>query len=135
MWRVDGRRSVAMTIKFHGLLVPNETMLPAFLPATPCRIALSFKSFPKISCIAMSPHDLSDMKIAPAESNMTELEDVAVKTSYISDEALAELDRKTLLRLDLLLVPLVAMLYFLSFLDRSNLGNARIVCMSSNRLD
>lgn len=70
----------------------------------------------------MAAEELTDVKTDPAASSMVELEDVPR-----SDEAWAELDRKTLLRLDLLLVPLVAMLYLLSFLDRANIGNARVV--------
>ncbi|EON67345.1 hypothetical protein W97_06598 [Coniosporium apollinis CBS 100218] len=36
------------------------------------------------------------------------------------------LERKTVLRLDLLLVPMMCMIYLLAFLDRSNIGNARV---------
>lgn len=59
---------------------------------------------------------------------MIELENGSGETPAMSEEAWADLDRKTLLRLDLLLVPIVAMLYLLSFLDRANIGNARVVC-------
>jgi hypothetical protein len=38
-----------------------------------------------------------------------------------------DLDRRTLWRLDLLLVPLMAGFYFLAWLDRANIGNARVV--------
>lgn len=44
-----------------------------------------------------------------------------------AEEELAIFDRKMLLKLDVVLVPMMAMLYLLSFLDRSNLGNARVV--------
>lgn len=37
-----------------------------------------------------------------------------------------QLERRALWKLDLTIIPIVAMFYFLSFLDRSNLGNARI---------
>lgn len=36
------------------------------------------------------------------------------------------LDKQTLWRLDILLVPLVASMYLLAFLDRANIGNARV---------
>lgn len=36
------------------------------------------------------------------------------------------LDKKVLLRLDLLLVPLMCSMYLLAFLDRANIGNARV---------
>jgi hypothetical protein len=35
-------------------------------------------------------------------------------------------ERQTVLKLDLLLVPVTCMIYLLSFLDRANLGNARV---------
>lgn len=37
-----------------------------------------------------------------------------------------KLERKTVAKLDFLLVPLMCGLYLLAFLDRSNIGNARI---------
>ena len=37
-----------------------------------------------------------------------------------------ELERKTVLKLDLLLVPMMCALYLLAFLDRANIGNARV---------
>lgn len=36
------------------------------------------------------------------------------------------LERKTVLKLDLLLVPMMCMIYLLAFLDRANIGNARV---------
>lgn len=36
------------------------------------------------------------------------------------------LDKKRVLRLDLLLVPMMSAIYLLAFLDRANIGNARI---------
>lgn len=42
------------------------------------------------------------------------------------------LERSVLWRLDVLLVPLTCMLYLLSFLDRSNIGNARIAGLQTD---
>ncbi|GIK06146.1 hypothetical protein Aspvir_001789 [Aspergillus viridinutans] len=42
------------------------------------------------------------------------------------DEETLKLDRQTLLRLDLLLMPMTLMLYLLAWLDRANVGNARV---------
>ncbi|OAV87184.1 hypothetical protein PTTG_00653 [Puccinia triticina 1-1 BBBD Race 1] len=42
------------------------------------------------------------------------------------------LERRALWKLDLTVIPIVAMFYFLSFLDRSNLGNARIAGLQSS---
>lgn len=39
----------------------------------------------------------------------------------------ASLERKALLKLDFFLIPIMGLYFFLSFLDRSNLGNVRIV--------
>lgn len=36
------------------------------------------------------------------------------------------LERRTVMKLDLLLVPIVCGLYLLAFLDRANIGNARV---------
>lgn len=82
----------------------------------------------------MDPHEKPDMKASPAASSMIELANGSGETPTMSDEAWADLDRKTVLRLDLLLVPLVAMLYLLSFLDRANIGNARVVCLGPSWL-
>lgn len=46
---------------------------------------------------------------------------------YLGEQELASFDRKMLFKLDLILVPLMAMLYLLAFLDRANIGNARVV--------
>lgn len=37
------------------------------------------------------------------------------------------LDKKILLKLDLVVLPVIAMLYLLVFIDRANIGNARVV--------
>ncbi|KAF4253329.1 hypothetical protein KXW65_001449 [Aspergillus fumigatus] len=44
----------------------------------------------------------------------------------VLDEETLKLDRQTLLRLDLLLMPMTLMLYLLAWLDRANVGNARV---------
>jgi hypothetical protein len=49
--------------------------------------------------------------------------------NHLSPSAAAELaafDRKILLKLDILIVPLMATLYLLVFVDRTNIGNARV---------
>lgn len=37
------------------------------------------------------------------------------------------LDKKILLKLDCLIIPMLTMVYLLAFLDRANIGNARVV--------
>lgn len=43
-----------------------------------------------------------------------------------TDKIDPQLERSVLWRLDILLVPLMFSFYFLSFLDRANIGNARV---------
>ena len=66
---------------------------------------------------------------------MTNEEEKAIKTrkaidlkekSEISD-ASTSLERRALLKLDLFIMPMVISCFFFSYLDRSNLGNVRIV--------
>lgn len=52
----------------------------------------------------------------------------AVPVSDRSETEWAAFDRKLILKLDMLLIPLVTMVYLLAFLDRANIGNARVVC-------
>lgn len=37
------------------------------------------------------------------------------------------LDRRILMKLDFLIIPMVTIVYLLAFLDRANIGNARVV--------
>jgi MFS family permease len=51
----------------------------------------------------------------------------ASKAGGVEDAAsLARLEQKTVTKLDLLLVPSMSILYLCAFLDRSNIGNARV---------
>lgn len=57
----------------------------------------------------------------------------ADKTVTAEDAAhLARLERKIVTRLDLLLVPSMALLYLLAFLDRTNVGAARVAGLQSD---
>ena len=44
----------------------------------------------------------------------------------LSDAERAKIDRKLLLKLDFRLIPWLCLLYLISFLDRTNIGNARL---------
>jgi len=56
----------------------------------------------------------------------------ASKMSTEKDTAdLTRLERKTVTKLDLLLVPSMSILYLLAFLDRTNVGNARVAGLQS----
>ena len=51
----------------------------------------------------------------------------AMAASENADAYTAEVDpKKVLLKMDLHLIPMLALLYLLAFLDRGNIGNARI---------
>jgi len=68
------------------------------------------------------------------EKEIGQREPVHHEFSALAEEELAAFDRKMLLKLDLVLVPIMAMLYLLAFLDRANIGNARVVSKSRPRL-
>jgi hypothetical protein len=59
---------------------------------------------------------------------MSEHQDVALSKANTMEDAVhvARLERKTLAKLDLLLVSSMAILYLVAFLDRTNVGNARV---------
>ncbi len=65
-------------------------------------------------------------------SNLSKEDVVAVENSMedgepeISPEQY-RLDKQTVRRLDLMLLPLVMVIYLLAYLDRANIGNARVV--------
>lgn len=78
---------------------------------------------------------------AAEKAQASAIDDIAVRNEETSSDQSAEpvspadaaLDKSTLLRLDLVLVPLMVMLYFLAWLDRANIGNARVVCLGSRQ--
>jgi hypothetical protein len=67
------------------------------------------------------------------DNNLEKGSDMDVKIQYHErpnplqlDEAEKTLEKKTLFKLDILLVPLMCAIYLISFLDRANIGNARV---------
>ena len=57
-----------------------------------------------------------------------EAHDTAVmEESPTARAEIASYDRKVLFKLDVVIVPMMAMLYLIAFLDRANIGNARVV--------
>lgn len=72
---------------------------------------------------------IGDEKAQASTNNNVGNADISTGVAGLSPEELESLDRKTLLRLDLVLVPLIVMLYLLAWLDRANVGNARVVCI------
>lgn len=63
-------------------------------------------------------------------------EDVSTEEKFLentdvrSQAELARLDRRVVLKLDLLVLPLVCTIYLLGYLDRANIGNARVVSVN-----
>jgi hypothetical protein len=76
---------------------------------------------------SLEPH------MAVLESTMDIKEDVRTaeeqveKAELNTSEELVHLDKKILLKLDLSIIPVVCLIYLLAYLDRSNIGNARVV--------
>jgi hypothetical protein len=80
--------------------------------------------------------NVTDMKSVDGEKpTNTQIESPETVGTF-ADEAVGEkdktLDRKTLLNLDLLLVPMMCAIYLLAFLDRANIGNARVAGLQSD---
>lgn len=65
--------------------------------------------------------DIGQLELARNESDVPDSKPEGL-THYFDPV----LDKKTLFKLDILLVPLVASMYLLAFLDRANIGNARV---------
>lgn len=53
--------------------------------------------------------------------------------AHLSDHERAAVDRKLVWRLDLMMIPWLSLLYLLAFLDRTNIGNAKISGLTSPR--
>lgn len=58
-------------------------------------------------------------------------ESIRVKTAKDAANQ-TRLERKTVIKLDLLLVPSMSILYLLAFLDRTNVGNARVAGLQTD---
>lgn len=84
----------------------------------------------------MKPADSDSQRIPSEEENKVAVEksdflpepinDVPNPDAGLGEEERAEHDRKLLWKLDLKLIPWLCFLYLISFLDRTNIGNAKI---------
>ncbi|QRW03728.1 major facilitator superfamily transporter [Ceratobasidium sp. AG-Ba] len=72
----------------------------------------------------MSSHEHYDESIMKPEMK-TEERDISVASEGPNSEFLA-LQRRAIWKIDLIVIPLLTMFYLLSFLDRANIGNARV---------
>jgi hypothetical protein len=71
---------------------------------------------------------MADSKPQGEGEKRVRVEDISSGELQLTEEE-RRLDRETLVRLDLLLMPLTLILYLLAWLDRANVGNARIVSL------
>lgn len=52
--------------------------------------------------------------------------------AHLSESERAQIDRRLVWRLDLVMIPWLSLLYLLAFLDRTNIGNAKIAGLSED---
>lgn len=64
------------------------------------------------------------------KEEVTMVEEVAGNNGDFAPSELAHLDKKLLLKLDLSVIPIVSVIYLLAYLDKANIGNARVVSYS-----
>merc|ERR1712230_209402 len=79
----------------------------------------------------LSSSDL-DAEKAHATEHAERLSELADPDAGKSPEERAAIDRKLMRKVDLWLIPWLCLLYLLSFLDRSNIGNARLAGMEED---
>ncbi|KAF9249343.1 hypothetical protein DTO006G1_7155 [Penicillium roqueforti] len=72
------------------------------------------------------PENISDSKDALAAAGFEDPD------AGLSDEERAAIDRRLLWQLDIRLVPWLSLLYLVSFLDRTNIGNAKLVGLKTD---
>ncbi|KAL4952173.1 putative MFS transporter [Aspergillus filifer] len=71
--------------------------------------------------------DLEKIASAPDSHHQSKLAQFEDPDEGLSAEERAKIDRRLLWKLDLKLVPWLSLLYLISFLDRTNIGNAKLV--------
>ena len=75
---------------------------------------------------------VQDDKAAPPYDLEKEPDKIEAITDPHHDHVLPDVERRVVRKMDLNVVPLVTALYVLAFLDRSNIGNARIAGMTKD---
>jgi hypothetical protein len=76
---------------------------------------------------AIPPHQLEETSAKFPKMKLTEESDVQRSGASISSLMDTEVDEKALLRkMDIRFLPWLSFLYFLSFLDRTSIGNAKV---------
>ncbi|RVX73027.1 hypothetical protein B0A52_02153 [Exophiala mesophila] len=74
---------------------------------------------------------LQDIK---SEPNIVQGYDLKDPDAGLSEQEILRNDRRLLLKIDLWLIPWLCFIYLLSFLDRTNIGNARLVGLENDLL-
>ncbi|TVY45218.1 putative transporter [Lachnellula cervina] len=74
----------------------------------------------------------SDEKNVGDTTNIMPVDLAEDPDAHLSDAQRKQIDRKLVRKLDLQLIPWLCLLYLLSFLDRSNIGNAKIAGLQKN---
>lgn len=75
----------------------------------------------------MTPNEQHDDGSPASAPSLTTDEKGALANAEYAEPNMSAVDpKKVLLKMDLHLIPMLALLYLLSFLDRGNIGNARI---------
>merc|ERR1712230_186981 len=100
---------------------------PLFLPT----MSLSKNEDTAVQTERLSSSDL-DAEKAHATEHAERLSELADPDAGKSPEERAAIDRKLMRKVDLWLIPWLCLLYLLSFLDRSNIGNARLAGMEED---
>ncbi|KAF2462865.1 MFS general substrate transporter [Lindgomyces ingoldianus] len=77
-------------------------------------------------------NQLSDVESSRGVSTPKDYDDLPDPDAGMSDEERAKLDKALVWKIDMWLIPWLSLLYLLSFLDRTNIGNARVAHMEKN---
>ncbi|RYP75776.1 hypothetical protein DL771_002263 [Monosporascus sp. 5C6A] len=114
--------------------------IPVTVPASPaCAADVTGRNYKPqeedLFPVTRRPRSRTNPGVAHAEHGLRkEIEKVdAVATApETAFKSFAHLDEKILRKMDIRLIPMLAALYLLSFLDRGNIGNAKIECLQED---
>ncbi|KAG8703948.1 hypothetical protein FRC08_002539 [Ceratobasidium sp. 394] len=80
--------------------------------------------------MAMSSHEYLDESSTKTEMKVDEPGDITANEGRNSE--FSALQRRAIWKIDLIVIPLLTMFYLLSFLDRANIGNARVAGLQTD---
>merc|ERR1712072_1258570 len=116
------------------LLLARYLFTAGCLCSPPFPIAIMSLSKHEDTAVQMERVSSSDLDAekAHATEHAERLSELADPDAGKSPEERAAIDRKLMRKVDLWLIPWLCLLYLLSFLDRSNIGNARLAGMEED---